>query len=228
MAIDLSAKKEELAKSMSNLSKTLVPGSQPCTITGITYRVNDYKNQDGLNISLQLEGKDLTDQGFEGFFLDQSNPDLGRHKGAVGRVELSQFSYISKEGVKNGKSYSIDRNFAILIDISKVAAACGKFDELMQGKVEEITDFIDKASEMLKGSTLNFVIAGKEYEKNGYTQYNLYIPKAPKGTVAFEMVDKEESKLMEFNPNTMIARRAVPVAVDTFEPVNTYFDTTGM
>jgi hypothetical protein len=225
MAIDLSAKKEELAKGRSNLSKTLVPGQQVCTITGITYRKNDYKGQDGLNISLQLEGEDLTAQGFEGFFLDQNNPDLGRHKGAVGRVELSQYSYTSKTGKdRNGKNYEIDRDASILSDVSKLASVCGKFDELMLGEVDDIVAFIEKASDLLTGSTLNFIVAGKEYEKNGYTQYNLFIPKAPKGFYAYEPADAEPSKLMAFNPNTLITRRAVAAPVESFEVAEAEFD----
>lgn len=225
MAINLSARKEELAKSSLNLSKTLVPGAQVCTITSITCRKNDYKNQNGLNVSLNLEGEDLTSQGFEGFFIDQNNPTLGRHKGAVGRVDLSQYTYTSKSGRdKKGNPYEIDRDSSVMNDISKLAVACGKFDELMQGEVDDIEAFVERASEVMTGCTLNFIIAGKEYEKNGYTQYNLYIPKADKNMYAYEAVGAEASKLMSFNASTMIVHKQPAAVVESFEVAETEFD----
>ena len=229
MAINLTAKKEEILKSTSNLSKTLLPGSEVCTITKISFKKNDWNNMDGYDIILSLEGKDLTDQGFVGFFIDKEDESLGRVKGAVGNVKMSQYSFATKEyPATNVKAAQVvERDTTILTELGKLAKICGKYDELFEGEVENIEMFIAKAGEVLVGGKVNLTIGGREYlDKNNYIKYELFIVRSEKGAYAMETPGVNPSKLVVFNAaKHIIAKKggASEIAAVEFEPVSVEF-----
>ncbi len=228
MAINLGAKKEEVSKLTSNFSKTLTPRSEVCTINGVSFRKNDYKNQDGYDVSLILEGADITEQGFEGFFIDKDNPSLGRHKGPVGNVALSQWSFASKVWpAKNGKPEQVvDRDSDIIAELGKVARLVNKIDALFEGEEEDIEAVMNKASEVFKGTKINVLIAGQKYEKNGFLKYNLFVPKAEKGFYNMEAPNTVPSKLQPFDPAKHIIEKKAAATVDSFEVPENEFATT--
>lgn len=216
MAIDLRKKKEDVLK--TSMKKTLEPGVHTCTIRAIEERdVNTQSIRDGITILLTLEGPDLTDQGFEGFNVEYNNPDSEKFKGQSGTIKLSDFPYSDRVVKKNGKEYVFDRDGSIISDLGKMANECGKLDEFMDAEVEDIHVFIKRANDMLVGSVLTFVIAGTEYQKGEYTNYYLYLPsKVPKGKKAFESPEAFPSKLMEFNPLTLVTVKAQPLEMEEF------------
>lgn len=228
MAINLGAKKEEVLKQGNYLSKTLVPGSGVFTLVGMTCKANDYNDQDGYDITMNLEGEDLTALGFEGFFLDVEDPSLGRHKGAVGKVKLNQYTYVTKTFAETATKaeQTIDRDSAIINDLGKLAKIFNKVDELFEGEVDGIPALIAKAERLFKGCKLAAVIGGKQYiDKKGYTQYELYLVKPDKNFYNMESVDAIPSKLTVFNPSKHIVIKAGKTAdtIDTFEPVEAEF-----
>lgn len=222
MAIDLGSKKEAALKPKRNLSKTITPRNEVCTILGVKFRKNDYNNQNGLDVLLNLVGEDLTDQGFEGFFIDKDNPALGRHNGPVGDVKLSMWSYVTKTfPPRNGKEgKTIERDQSIIEDLGKVASLCNKVDEFFQGSFDDAIGIIEHANDVFKGCKLNFLIAGKEYMSNGYTKYDLFLPKTDTGYFAMEVPGTEPSLVQKFDPSIHIIRKKAVATVTEFAPVD--------
>ena len=224
MAIDLGAQKEAINKPKVNLSKTLTPRNEIVTVTGLSFRKNEMN--DGYDIYLEVVGKDMTEFGFEGFFIDKEDESLGRHKGSVGRVKLSQYSFATKTfPARNGRAeQTVDRDATILAELGKVAKICGRVDELFEGSVENIEMLISKANTVLAGAEINLCIGGKEYDSNGYTKYDLFLPKTDKGLYAMETPGVTPSYLQQFDPAKHIVRKAASaVVVDSFEAVETEF-----
>lgn len=200
--INLGAHKEQVMKEKVNLNKSLTPRSEVCTIHGLTFKHNDYNGQDGYDVSLVLEGKDLTSHGFEGFLIDQNNPELGRYKGPIGTVKLSQFTFVTKVWAgKNGKpDNEVDRDTAIVLELGKIAKIVNKVDELFSGDSPNIEAVIEKASRVFAGTKINVTIGGKEYEKNGYSRYELFLVKPDKNFFNMEEPGKTPSYLQKFDP----------------------------
>jgi len=204
-----------------NVAKTLTPGAQSVRLNSISFMPGF--NAGSLRVHLNVEGPDMGPD-FEGFFIDPNNQNLGRYKGQVGRIRLSPFDYesgVTPTGVK------IDRDQSILRDLVKLASALNKREQLDTIEADTIEDFIGKASVLLSGREyFNVVAGGKQYEKGGYTQFDLFIPRSKDGKLGFESasVAPEESKLMEFDPSKHITGKpaAAPAqTVDSFEPINT-------
>src|SRR5690606_1776958 len=117
-----------------SVSKTLTPGLLTVKINSITltpgYQANSYRVH--LNIVGPDQGSD-----FEGFFIDPTNPSMGRHKGQVGRVKLSAYDYadgVTKTGIE------VSRDQSILRDLVRLATALNKraqLDEITANSIEE-------------------------------------------------------------------------------------------
>ena len=238
MAIDLGAQKKELlVKSNSSKSKTLVPGTTNVTITGMVCKLNNYRDQDGFDIEIQVVGPDLG-EGFVGFFKDKEDPSLGRFNGAVGTVRLNQYTYTTKTyPAKNDRPEQIvTRDQSIIADLNKLANVVGKFDELFEGEVENIPALIAKAARVFNGCTFKATIGGKEWLKDGFIKYNLFIVKPEKGFYGFEAVKAEISKIQPFIPSKHIQKAAVAASddilgtmdalqeIESFDPVESEFD----
>lgn len=231
MAINLGARKEELIKKSSkSLSKSLSPGTGVFTINEITWDNNSYNDNDGIDITLHLEGEDLTAQGFEGFFIDMENQELGRHKGAVGKVKLSRYSYATKDYPASGNkaAQTVSREDAVVNEISKMSNILGLNDQLLEGVVADETAMVNKASHVFKGSKIRATIGGREYlDKNGYIKHSLYLVKADKGFYAYEAENALISKIQPFSSAKHIEKAkggAGTAAVDAFEPTEIEFD----
>lgn len=227
--IDLNKKEEELESRVNaSMGKTLNPGQHVCTINSITYK-DGYK-EGSLVVQLNLEGPDLG-EGFVGFARDKDNPAMGTYSGQVGRVDLTQYAFEDKKDVKlpNGKTFDVEIVTSVLNELRNLAIACSedgesKKKELMQGAVDKIEEFIDNASTLLSGSKLNFTIAGKEWINNqGYSQYNLFLPKVKGSLTPYELDGTEPSNLVPFDPATMLIaakNKARANAVAEFAPAD--------
>lgn len=231
MAINLGAKKAELIKkSTKSLSKTLSPGSGVFTVTGMSWRANSYNDNDGIDIIMHLEGEDLTDQGFEGFWIDKDDTSLGRHKGAVGQVKLSRYSFATKDFPSSAtrEAQTVTREEAVVNEMSKLSVILGKEHELIAGIIENDTDMITNANNIFKGAKIRATIGGREYKDNGgYTKHSLHIVKADKGCYAYENPDTLISKIQPFDAGKHIEKLKAGAGADvieTFEPVSVDFD----
>jgi hypothetical protein len=199
----------------ARIPKGLNPGKHEIKILEIS--LGKGYEADSYHVNLSVEGPDLGDD-FEGFLIDRNDPTGPRFRGQIGRVQMSQFAY--KDGVtKTG--YKKNRDQDILKALSALAVALGRKEQLDQIEADTIEEFVAEASHVLSGDTyINAVIAGKEYEKNGYKQYNLFFPASKDGKYAFEpqTVDPAKSKLMSFDPNIHIVGKTAAKPLDSFEP----------
>lgn len=203
----------------SSTPKNLQPGNLVAKINDVTLEPFTYK-EGAYHLTLHLEG---TDRGaeFEGFFINKDRPELGRYKGQVGRVKASEWAYAdgeTKSGIK------ISRDTEILKFISNFCKEVGSaWLEEADGKYDTIEAFVKGFNDAkpFKDIWFNFCIAGKEYQnKEGYTAYDLFLPKYAKGVVPFEICDKASSKIMKFNEAEHIKRKKVET-VAGFDGPNT-------
>lgn len=174
--------------------KTLQPGNHVCTVNGVTLEPYTYK-EGAYNIILSLEGPDMG-KDFEGFMIDKNNESKGRHKGQVGNVKASEWAYADSTTTKG---IVIDRDQEMLKFLKNFCTALGCGDWLLDqdGKhdtIESLFKGFDK-DQPFKGKAIEFCIGGKEYtNKNGYTAYDLFLPKYSKAGAPYGV-----SKVVKYN-----------------------------
>lgn len=197
----------------SRFSKTLNPGKHTVKLNSIS--LSQGYEADSYNVHLHVEGPDLGSE-FEGFFVNPEDKNGPRYKGQIGRIRLSPFAY--KDGVtKTGRKVSRDQN--ILQGLKALSKALGKEAQLDAIEAETIEEFVDQASQVLSGPDyFNIVAGGKQYERNGYKQYDLFVPNSKDGKYGFEPLDVKESRLMTFDPAIHITGVSNAKPVDSFEP----------
>jgi len=171
----------------SGLPKTIAPGNHTLKINSIV--LEDFKFIDGakhLVLNLETEAID----GFEGFLIDKDNPEAGHYAGQIGRVKASQYAFadgITKSGVK------VERDKSLMIFLKNLTNSLGISEWFLaqDNEHDTIEEFVDafNSTAPYKDKYLEFCIAGKEYEgKNGYTNYDMWLPKSVKG--AYSIVPK--------------------------------------
>lgn len=166
------------------LPKTLQPGNVTCKINGV--RLEEFKFIKGaLHIILSMEGQEL--ENFEGFFIDKNNEKLGRHKGQVGDVKAAEYAYADAT-TKNGNEINRDaemlkflKNLCVALEIDNwLVAQNDKHDT-----IESLFNAFNK-EKPFANKFITYCIGGKEYtNKNGYTSYDLFLPKFAKGSSPF-------------------------------------------
>lgn len=196
-----------------SLPKIIQPGNAVCKILSVTLEGVPY-DKDAYHVVLHVEGPDLG-KDFEGFFLNKDKPELGRHKGQTAKVKsgLSPFSWKTKSGAK------IDRDRNISIFIKNLCTAL-KYDGDIEG--ETVEAFIENFNKLqpFKDKYLRMCICGREYQnRQGYTNYDLYLPFWSKEGVAYELesVPEAMSKVFKYNPEIHILKKSKPDAIVSFE-----------
>lgn len=197
--------------------KVIQPGNVVARVIDINLDVPPYDSS-AYNLVLTLETRPL-DPPFEGLPINKDVPELGNYAGQVARVQTQQYSYsdyTNKEGKTTLKEDMIFRwlwSFAKEIDVAKVL-----IDKNIEA--DSIAEYIEKAKPYLIGNErwIHWCIGGSEYEnKQGYTQYRLFVVKPEKGKIGFELEGKEPSKCIKFNEDVHIKRKKPSDAVDSFE-----------
>ena len=197
---------EDLGTGGSGLPKTISPGNKVLKINNIELEEFKFIN-DAYHLILHVETEPI--EGFEGFALDKDNPDKGHYAGQIGRVKASQYAFAdgeTKTGVK------IQRDRSILIFLQNLCKTMG-INEWMQAqhnKHDTIEDFVEafNATAPIKDKYLEFCIAGKEYVgKTGYTNYDMWLPKAENGKYAFGEV--EEGRVLVYDENKHLKKLEV-------------------
>lgn len=187
--------------------KTLQPGNLKVKINAIT--LEEFKFKPGaLNLVLHLEGESQGDD-FEGFWINKDDESLGRHKGQVGKVRASEWAYVdgeTKSGIK------INRDTEILKFIKNLCTEIGMDTWLdsQDGKHKTINSLVEKFNDdkVFKDKWLNICLAAKEYlNKEGYTSYDLFLPKYSKTGVPFESAIKPQTKLTKFKEADHIRKK---------------------
>ena len=178
----------DLGKEGSGLPKTITPGNHVLKINSI--ELEEFKFIDGAyHLMMHVETAPI--EGFEGFFIDKDDESKGRYAGQIGRVKASQYAFAdgeTKSGIK------IQRDRSILIFLRSLANTLKINDWFLgqDGQHETIEDFVKafNSSAPYKDKFLEFCVAGKEYEgKTGYTNYDMWLPKAEGKKYAFGEVE---------------------------------------
>lgn len=180
----------------SSLPKTISPGNHVLKINSVT--LEEFKFIDNAyHLILHVETKPIDN--FEGFALDKDNPEKGYYEGQIGRIKASQYAFAdgeTKSGIK------IQRDRSILIFLQNLCKTMGINEWMLEqnNKHDTIEDFVkafDKTAPY-KEKFLEFCVAGKEYVgKTGYTNFDMWLPKAEGGKYAFG--DIENGKVIIYN-----------------------------
>jgi len=196
----------DLGTGGSGLPKTITPGNHVLKINNI--ELEDFKFIPGAyHLMMHVETAPI--EGFEGFMIDKDDESKGRHAGQIGRIKASQYAFAdgeTKSGIK------IQRDRSVLIFLQNLCKTLGLNDwfSAQDGKHDTIDDFINAFNKTAKFQDIyiDFCVAGKEYVgKTGYTNYDMYLPKAERGTYAFGEADS--SKVITYNEATHLKRAEV-------------------
>ncbi len=202
------------------VSKTLQPGNQQCKINGV--ELEEFKFKPGaFHIILHMEGPDLG-KDFEGFHINKDNESLGRHKGAVGKVKAGEWAFTDSV---TPKGVEISRDQEILKFLKTLCTALGtlKWLDDQDNKHDTIESLVKafNVDQPFKDKYLNYCIGGKEYKnKQGYTNYDLFLPKFSKAGSPFEALDAKPSKILKYNDADFL-RKAKVTEVPEFGPSST-------
>ena len=202
----------------AGVPKTLQPGNRVVKINSI-YLDKYPWGDEAYNLMLDCEGTDLG-KDFEGFFINKTNEELGRHKGQVGRVRASEWAYQDKE-LPGGIIINRDLEIVKMLKNICVATDCLDWFETEDGKHDTIEGLISHMNEQspYRDVFVNSCLGGKEYQnKGGYTNYDLFFPKFSKAGIPFEIteIDSTLSQVYTFTENDHIRKKKVK-EVESFE-----------
>lgn len=186
----------DLGTGGTGTAKTIAPGNHTLKINSIV--LEDFSFIEGAkHMILNVETEPL--EGFEGFMIDKDDASKGHYAGQIGRIKASQYAFAdgeTKSGIK------IQRDRQVLIFLQNLCKTLGVSDWFtsQDGKHDTIEDFVKafNESKVYENIYLDFCVAGKEYVgKTGYTNYDMYLPKADRGTYVY--TETESDKLMTYN-----------------------------
>jgi hypothetical protein len=211
----------------SSIPKVLQPGNRVFTINKVTLDEVPYK-AGAYNMSIHVESEDLGES-FEGFYIDKDQPELGRYKGQIGKIRLSEWPYSdgeTKSGIKISRDMEIlksIRNLCIESDATAWLESQDNEHDTIESLVEAFNN--DKP---FKGKSFYACVAGREYlNKAGYMNYDLYLPKVDKGQSSFKKESNSE-KVPTFNEEKHIKKSKTDTVSSfgtTTTPDNDYPDT---
>ena len=199
------------------LPKTIQPGNTTAKMHGIKLDQPPFMQaENGYFIILELEGPKPADD-FEGFLVDKDNAEGPRFEGQVGRVKGSRWAF--KDGTtKSGIAISRDEEIMKFIKNLCEALGCMDWWDAADEKHPTIEEFVEafNTDAPFKGKEMKYCICGREYyNKEGYVNYDLYLPKFSKAGIPFEATDSKKNRILQFNAEEHI-EKAEPKEVDNF------------
>lgn len=205
MALDTESVKTE----GGGIPKILQPGNTSCKITAVSLEEFKFK-PGGYHFILNMEGKDLGSS-FDGFFINKDKPELGKHKGQVGKVKATEWAFAdgeTKTGIKvyrDNEIMKFVKTLCVSMDIMKWWNDQGKKHETIESL---ITAF--NTERPFEGKFLKYCLGGKEYmNKGGFPNFELFLPKFSKLGVPFEAENVTLSKIIKFNATEHIRKKKV-------------------
>jgi hypothetical protein len=202
----------------TGISKVILPGNTIARLLDIRLEVPVY-DSNAYNLILQLETEAMG-EGFEGLPIDKDMPELGNYEGQVARVQSQQYSYIDYTNKDGKTTKKEDMIFRWIWSFAKEIGVAHKMAEAdVSG--DTIAEYVENAKPYLisKDRWIHFCIGGAEYEnKNGYTQYRLFVVRAEKNRLGFELCDpkKEPTKLIAFNEAIHVKKKKPSEPVEGF------------
>ena len=192
-------------------------GNQKVKINSITFDQTPY-DKEAYNVVLHVESEPVGGE-FEGFLVDPNNPNGARYKGQVGRVRLSPYPF-KDATLPSGREVS--RDTEVLRAMIYLSEVLGKRDALDSIEANTIEEFMDSADKVLSGDTfINACIGGREWEnKEGYVNYDLFLPRNSRDGVALEALDTENSRLFKFSKEEHVRELKKTQTTSSFEPAS--------
>jgi hypothetical protein len=187
---------KDMSAGSGRTKPVLDPGNHVVKINSITLDQTPY-DADSYNINLHVETAPVGGD-FEGFFRDYNDQSQGRYEGQIGRVRISPFPF-KDTTLPSGREISRDQE--ILKHMITLAETLEMRDGLDSINAETIEDFMRECNDLMSGSKLiNMCIGGREWEnKEGYINNDLFLPRISKDGIAMEMLEKENSRLLQFD-----------------------------
>jgi hypothetical protein len=190
----------------SGLPKTIAPGNHVLKINSI--QLDDYTFIKGAkHLIMNVETEAI--EGFQGFMIDKDDESKGYYTGQIGRLKASQYAFADGE-TKTGIKIQRDRSIMMFLqNLCKSLGANSWF--LSQDNMHDtIEDFVKafNSSAPFQDLYLEFCVAGKEYlNKAGYTNYDLFLPKADKGKYAYG--EPDINKVIRYDEKTHLIKAKV-------------------
>jgi hypothetical protein len=191
-----------------SVPKNLTTGTQTCKINSVKLEASPF-DKEAYFLYLNMESEPMGDD-FEGFAIDKDNPDAGRYLGKVGRVKTNEYAYKdgqTKSGIKVSRDLDLLRAVQSICKATKALA----WMEANNNKHETIEDYIQAFCDDMpfKDVYFNTTLGGREYFKDNYAKYDLFLVRPGKGQVNMESTDvpEENSKLVKFNEELHIKRK---------------------
>ena len=187
-----------------NISKVIEPGLRTCKILKVELEKTAW-DKNAYHIRLHLETKPIGD-GFEGFLIDKTRPQMGSYDGQVAKIRFSQYPYktnTTSTGIKIERDPSMLKALLSLC----IELGCEKWFRAQDNQHETIEEIFHQFNidRPYADKWMNFVLASQEYyNTQGYKNNDLFLPKPANGKVAFELENSEPSRLLSFDANIHI------------------------
>jgi hypothetical protein len=164
--------------------------------------------------SLELTLEAPAAPGFEGWAVDRENPEGEKYSGPSAKVSATM--YITEY---NSDDVNQNEILSKMLVISNQLGLRKEIDNLSKdGSITSIEQWVEKATEILKGHDAYFFLAGKEDEYNGKVIVRLSLPK-------FKFCSADQSNLNTFDKTNKY--HYAPLGNKTvagFEPINNDFN----
>ena len=194
-------------------------GNQVIKINSISFDVTPYDSE-AHNIVLHVESEPVKGE-FQGFLKDVNKPDGPRYDGQVGRIRFSPYPY-KDATLPSGRE--IQKDTEVLKAMVYLSEVLNKREELDKIEAQTIEDFMVSCNKLFSNSVyFNACVGGREWEnKEGYVNYDLYLPRMSKDGIPLEAMDVENSRLLTFKKEDHVRelQKKESNSNHTFEPVN--------
>lgn len=196
----------------SGLPKTIGPGNNTVKVNSVY--LEDFKFIPGaFHLILNVETKPI--EGFEGFMIDKDDESKGHYAGQIGRVKAAQYAFADGK-TKSGAVINRDRSVLMFLQNFCKALGCTDWFQAQDNKFDTIQELVEAFNNdaPFKDKYLDVCLAAKEYEgKNGYTNYDLWLPKGNKDLYAYVPVG---GKVLPYNESEHLRKLDVK-AVEAFD-----------
>jgi hypothetical protein len=192
-------------------------GNQKVKINSITFDQTPY-DKDAYNVVLHVESEPVGGE-FEGFLVDPNDANGPRYKGQVGRIRLSPYPF-KDATLPSGRE--VKRDTEVLKSMIYLSEVLNKRDDLDMIEADTIEEFMKSADSVLSGDTfINACVGGREWEnKEGYINYDLFLPRNSKDGVSLEALDVENSRLYKFSKEDHVRELKKTQTTSSFEPAS--------
>jgi hypothetical protein len=195
----------------SNLPKTIGPGNHTLKINSI--ELEEFRFIEGAkHLILHVETEPI--DGFEGFMIDKDDASKGHYAGQIGRVKASQYAYADGE-TKSGIKIQRDRSIMIFLQSLSRTLGINDWFTAQDGLHETIEDFVAAFNKTAPKNDqfMEFCVGGKEYmNKNDYTSYDMWLPKAENKKYAFGEVGT--NKVITYDETKHLKKLEVKTVTD--------------